>query len=112
MVAEQEDDVMQAAAGLGEPYIPNGSQGGPLPHKQEVPDPRYTPFPSASGSANKPPPANTQGVSIRKLGPLLYKGVFDMHFSVSYNHDCIPSLITLAPLLRTHRHQIILTCLM
>lgn len=61
MVAEQEDDAMQAAAELGEPFVPDGPQGGPLPHKQEVPDPRYTPFPASSGSANQP--AHNHGVS-------------------------------------------------
>lgn len=58
-----EDDGIPAAAELGEPYLPDGSEAGPLPHKREVPDgTRYTAFPPSSGPASQPqPPASNQG---------------------------------------------------
>lgn len=64
-VTLQEDDGIPAAAELGEPYLPDGSEAGPLPHKREVPDgTRYTAFPPSSGPASQPqPPASNQGVS-------------------------------------------------
>ena len=54
---------MPAAGEFAEPFLPDDSQAGPLPHKQQAPgDGRYASFPPSSGAASQPPPAN-QGVS-------------------------------------------------
>ncbi len=59
----QEDDGIPAAE-FDEPFLPDGSSAGPLPHKQEPPDStRYQAFPpSSSGPPTQPPPSNP-GVS-------------------------------------------------
>ena len=62
MAAKQEDDAISAvASGLDEPFVPDGSQAGPLPHKKEIHDTRYSAFPPSAGPA---PPTHNHGVSM------------------------------------------------
>lgn len=62
---QQEDDAISAATSeFGEPFVPDGSQAGPLPHKQEIPDTRYSQFPPSAGPA---PPTHNHGVSMLVL---------------------------------------------
>lgn len=53
----QEDDGLPAAAEIAEPYMPNGSQAGPLPHKE-------TPFSPPSVPPSQVPPTANKGVSL------------------------------------------------
>lgn len=58
----QEDDGIPAAAELLEqPYMPENSKAGPLPHKEDPGSARYGTAPTSTPPQN--PPAN-QGVSI------------------------------------------------
>lgn len=60
----QDDDGILPAAELDEPFLPDGPQAGPLPHKQEpAADAGYGSFPPSSGpSSQQPHPPANKGV--------------------------------------------------
>lgn len=75
--AIQEDDGIPAAAEFSEPFLPDESPAGPLPHKQDPGGPRYAAFPSSSGPTTQPPAAN-HGVSAEQDHTLLTQHTLEM----------------------------------